>query len=1262
MTSLFITLSLVIGGYTYLTDSNRVRSMAQGYLSHLLGGRVEIGGATLSIFDGLRVDDVKVHVDPDRGRPDSLLFSAQAFVVNYDPRKLLRGQLDATEIVAQKPHVYLTLTQQRTGVQWNYQRLFKSQPPQPEPPAKSGTTQLTLPTLLLRNAVVEISEVNAGRLCTVGSIDIDGQLTPTGDGDHYQFQMQSRGISEGLGPWANGTIATKTGDLSAHLRNVQFSEDIRSMFPADLRDWWERHELSGKIESIDLAYIPARNGERARFSVRTAVKGITLAVHREEWSSHQEVQRLQRLRESVALLDGAYRAAGYVTPGVGAGADAPIAPLLDVSDASPLRLREVSGSFVFNQDRIDVDDLVVRVGTGDADHPGDSNTFVASGYMDGYSPDATLHMEVRSTDPNGMYFPKRPRFVDSLPADVRQIINDLRPQGSCRVSATVDRLNPGEAPQVGVQAEIVNGSFFFREFPYTFQGAGGKVAFRRDPFSGKSYVYVTDMHAHGVAGSANADALVAVSGRVGPIGPEYPEPGFDMRATGVGVRSEPALIAAMPPDVRDALKTFDAPGKGQFPQFKGNFVANLRRPPGRHQRIDFVVDIDLLDATARVVGFPLLLQHARGKIQVHDGYADVLGVTAENGTGRAGVSGRVRWAEAGTFRNQPVDLNMKVSARGMPLNEELVAAVPPEDAVWLKRLGIGGTLDCDGKIFTIVPQGWQQRFKPSEKAADPPVRFDLNIAVRDGTIWPADGMFSLSSVAGKLHLTPDSLDLIDLHGRREKGEVSATGKFTFGSAAPTTLLHVKARNLALDRALYAMLPVEGRSAWDEVRPEGTVDAEIDYNGALGAEPPAAIADAGPLTELPTSPTGQFHAILHPRELAVKLRTVPFPITFTGGSVQITPGHAVLSELAGSHGKARLVVSGEGNTGASAAWNLALRGQDVRIDDQLRAAMPAVMRDILDALKLHGTIGFNFSKISYRAASTPEGDPDIDVTGDLSLKDGSADAGMPMTEIQGGMHFEAASHRGRFDGLTASLALDSLMLGGHLVHDLRLDLSRATGQDDLHVDHLRAKVAGGELGGGALLVFPDQGPGRYTMNLAVRDASVKELTGESDPDIRGELTASLALEGKWDDPSARRGRGDVVVAGKQLYRIPLMLGLLQVTNLSLPVGQPFTRGTARYNVEGTRVNFEQMDLRADAMMMSGTGYLDFSTKQVRLNLTTDNPAGFKIPFITDLWRGARQELFKITVQGTVQDPHVQPSTMGVITTTIDQVFKGDAPAK
>src|SRR5215210_690746 len=58
-----LALCSVIGAYWYVTDSNRVRGRAQEYLSRLIGGNVRIGCATLSIFQGLRLNDVRVYAD-----------------------------------------------------------------------------------------------------------------------------------------------------------------------------------------------------------------------------------------------------------------------------------------------------------------------------------------------------------------------------------------------------------------------------------------------------------------------------------------------------------------------------------------------------------------------------------------------------------------------------------------------------------------------------------------------------------------------------------------------------------------------------------------------------------------------------------------------------------------------------------------------------------------------------------------------------------------------------------------------------------------------------------------------------------------------------------------------------------------------------------------------------------------------------------------------------------------------------------------------
>jgi hypothetical protein len=78
-----------------------------------------------------------------------------------------------------------------------------------------------------------------------------------------------------------------------------------------------------------------------------------------------------------------------------------------------------------------------------------------------------------------------------------------------------------------------------------------------------------------------------------------------------------------------------------------------------------------------------------------------------------------------------------------------------------------------------------------------------------------------------------------------------------------------------------------------------------------------------------------------------------------------------------------------------------------------------------------------------------------------------------------------------------------------------------------------------------------------------------------------------------------------------------------------------------------------------MMMTGSGHLDFGKKEVRMTFTTDTPGGFKIPFINDIWQGARQELFKINIKGSIQQPKVEAVPFGTVTTTIDEVLKGDA---
>ena len=197
-------------------------------------------------------------------------------------------------------------------------------------------------------------------------------------------------------------------------------------------------------------------------------------------------------------------------------------------------------------------------------------------------------------------------------------------------------------------------------------------------------------------------------------------------------------------------------------------------------------------------------------------------------------------------------------------------------------------------------------------------------------------------------------------------------------------------------------------------------------------------------------------------------------------------------------------------------------------------------------------------------------------------------------------------------------------------DLHLELNKPAGIDLLQIQKVQGRIAGGEIAGQMEWAFPDTGPSRYAIGLVLQGADVKEMSGDKNADIHGNLAASLAVEGNYNDPTSRQGRGDVEVTGADMYHIPLVLGLLQVTNLALPITSPFSEATARYSIQGQRVTFEQIELRAKEMIMQGTGHLDFDTKRVSMTFTTDNTTWPKLPIIGDLISSARHELLQINV--------------------------------
>jgi len=1212
-------LSAVVVGYGFVTDARRVRAMAGAYLSDLLGADVHIGRASLSIFEGLRLDDVTVRAEGGY-QPDAMIFHAQTLLVRYNPGELLAGKLAATQIVAIGPTVML-VEDPATG-RWNYQRLWHGTgvPPRHNV-ASTGPT--LLPEILLRDAQVAYLQLHGDRTQTVGQYSLEGRLWPGQEPDQYDFELQSRG-RESLGPSVDGTLNTGGGPSVARLRNFTFGPDIKTMLPAEPRAWCQRHELQGRVDVPEMIFNPGRPGQTPSFRVEIALSSVELAVSPQEWMSRQQNQNLLWFHE---MLDGA--AAGQWMP-----ADS-IPTLRRLSTPEPVHLRQVSGSLVFTQKGIGLKGINGRL---------ENNWFNVDGQIAGYSPDAAARITASSLEGHDLDIPAwSPTYAGSLPPEVQEIYERLHPQGTCGVSVTVDRKQAGGRLNVTGQIDIRDGQFRFSDFPYLLSGSTGTILIGRDPITKMNGIRIVNVHGHGLGGGPNEYATIALDGFIGPLD-QVAGVWIDVR--GKGLSSEPAIRAALPPPVDRALRLFDPVGNGELPKFHGDITCHIQRPIGPHKRWTFDTDVTLDRADGTLVYFPYPLRNLSGRLEVRERQLNIVGARMTRGDATLAIDGKVTWKNSAsppsTRRAGP---DLQIVARNLPLDDDLKSALPAQQRDWLQKLGAQGKLDIDGRVFPA---------QPGAAPSDAEVDYAFDGKLRDGSLWPVDGTFALSNMTGRLRVTNGQFTLDDVTARRGSGTVTGRVGISWGGAAPHISVSGSAQQLPMDATLYKLLPPDARQSWDDVQPQGTVDATASFESGIG-DPSAA-----------SSPSPRWDLQIRPRDLAVTPAVFPYRIEHLSGLLDISPQKVTLSDVNGRHGPTAVRLSGNANLGAQPQWMLKLSASPVAVDDDLVRAAPQIVSEVIKSLKLQGQFAIEFTRLAYRpvpaaqrtASATTQKSPaaDLDFAATITLSGAAMDVGLPATDIAGTIDLAGLVRDGKLQRLGARLSAQKLQLAGRPATNFSAELAKASDEPVVQISRVGGQFAGGDLGGDGQFSYGDTGPVRYDFGLVLRDADVQQLTPASDKPINGRLTASVRLGGVLDDPSSRRGHGDVHVVGQSMYNLPVLLGLLQITNLTLPVSSPFSEANTRYSIDGQTVTFEQITLKSKDTSMSGSGTLDFAAKKVSLWFVTDDPNLMQLPVVGPLIHGAKQELLRIHVSGTIQQPKVSAASFNTVTTTVDQVLR------
>ncbi|MBX3388652.1 MAG: hypothetical protein KF691_04275 [Phycisphaeraceae bacterium] len=364
-----------------------------------------------------------------------------------------------------------------------------------------------------------------------------------------------------------------------------------------------------------------------------------------------------------------------------------------------------------------------------------------------------------------------------------------------------------------------------------------------------------------------------------------------------------------------------------------------------------------------------------------------------------------------------------------------------------------------------------------------------------------------------------------------------------------------------------------------------------------------------------------------------------------------------------------------------------------IPADLVAAAPAGICDALRDLKVDATGAVRIPTLDVQAwwDSSPgedsNGRPDrLKAVGKLEIEGGSADVGVDVTQADGNVEFEAF-REGRDALLRYDLSgrFDQLRLAGVQVTEGRVRVVSGEKSGETFVPLVSGDCHGGRISGQAS-VFPTGGDtsgterdfdvrlalSGVTLGPLIEDlrqklasegaessGSTQASSGSATADSASRSTARLdvgvSLTGTLGKPETRRGRGTASAGQGTLVSLPLVIRLVEASNLMLPLGEPLDLLQASFFVQGRTVSFEELSIFSASVEFLGFGTLTWPGMELDMIFT--HKATHRIPIVGHVLEGLRNELVTTTVGGTLSNPSFGVSSMRGVRSVLGQIFGG-----
>ncbi|MBX3407814.1 MAG: hypothetical protein KF869_13730 [Phycisphaeraceae bacterium] len=387
-------------------------------------------------------------------------------------------------------------------------------------------------------------------------------------------------------------------------------------------------------------------------------------------------------------------------------------------------------------------------------------------------------------------------------------------------------------------------------------------------------------------------------------------------------------------------------------------------------------------------------------------------------------------------------------------------------------------------------------------------------------------------------------------------------------------------------------------------------------------------------------------------------------------------------------------------GLSADLSLAVQGQT--LSDDLLGLLPADVADGAVAVSLRIDGGFSMPEarlVLALADDDPEGDrTTVAFDGTFRFAGGAADVGVGITNAEGEAIVAARVEPGRGPDVAAEVCLArfevvDLTLTRGLVEivsrpetdsegRVRTGLEIVAATADCHEGRVwttarigpapadgRGREFQADVLAAGVLFAPvleeltrvpdadaasDGGPSRGRVaetGEAPRDRSgAVAMPGDR---TRGMIDAWLAVAGRTGEIDSRTGRGAVRVANGDVIRLPVVLPLVQMSNLMLPSSDRFDYMQGEFHLRGRVAEFERVAVLSETVSLMGWGTV--TLPEMSLDMRFNSRSNKRVPVLSDIFEALRDEIVTTRVQGTVAEPEVRSESLAMTRTVIGMLI-------